>query len=107
MTGSSRDSDAAHLQTCLSRAASVRALSPAGSREAKPPSHCLWAKLGALFLVLAALGLPINDLVNYALLVIATVIVCFGSISRRRLAWYAAVLAVVVCAIGQTFLRAP
>lgn len=82
-------------------------MSPASSRAAKPPAHCLGAKLGALFLVLAALGLPVNGLVNYALLVIATVIVCFGSISRRRLAWFAAVLAVVVCAIGQTFLRAP
>ena len=82
-------------------------MSPASSRVAKPPAHCLWTKLGALFLVLAALGLPVNGLVNYALLVIATVIVCFGSISRGRLAWFAAVLAVVVCAIGQTFLRAP
>jgi hypothetical protein len=71
------------------------------------PAECFWAKLGALVLVLAALGLPINDLVRYALLVIATVIVCLGSISRRRLAWLVAVLAVVVCVIAQSFLRAP
>ena len=82
-------------------------MSSANSRATKPEEHSIWAKLGVVVLVLAALGLPINDLARYALLVIATVIVCCGSISRRRLAWLTAVLAVVLCAIAQTFLRAP
>ena len=82
-------------------------MSVASSREAKPPARGFWVKLGVLILALAALGLPLNDLLRYALLVIATVIVCLGSISRRRLAWLAAVLAVVVCVMAQISLRAP
>ena len=70
-------------------------------------NRCFWAKLGALVLVLAALGFSVNDLVRYAILVIATVIVCFGTVSRRRGAWLAAVLAVAVCILAQIFLRAP
>ena len=38
------------------------------------PSYQVWLKLAALVLVLAALGLPINDLFRYALLVIAAVL---------------------------------
>jgi hypothetical protein len=38
-----------------------------------------WLKLAALVLVIAALGLPVNDLFRYALLVIATVIVVTGT----------------------------
>src|SRR4029077_4148074 len=37
-----------------------------------------WLKLAALVLVVAALGLPVNDLFRYALLVIATVVVVTG-----------------------------
>jgi hypothetical protein len=82
-------------------------LNPATPSEAEAPARGFWAKLGALVLVLAALGLPINDLVRYALLVIATVIICFGTISSRRSAWLAAVLVVLVCVLAQIFLRAP
>jgi hypothetical protein len=38
-----------------------------------------WLKLAALVLVVAALGLPVNDLFRYALLVIATVVVVTGT----------------------------
>src|SRR5271166_3997787 len=70
-------------------------------------SRGYWSKLGALILVLAALGLPINDLARYALLVISAVVICVGPVSRRRNAWLAAVAAVLACALGQFFLAAP
>jgi hypothetical protein len=81
-----------------------------------------WLKLAALVLVIAALGLPVNDLFRYALLVIATVIVvtgtvrgsCFetpafgGLLSMRAGArWLAAIAAVVLCMAGHILFPAP
>jgi hypothetical protein len=57
--------------------------------------------------VLAALGLPINNLPRYALLVISTVAIFAGTVSRRRKAWCNAVAAVVACMLGQILLAAP
>jgi hypothetical protein len=64
-------------------------------------------KAAALVLVIAALGLPINDLLRYALLVVATVIVVAGTLSARRGPWLGALAAVAVCVAGQIWLPAP
>src|SRR5947199_9328068 len=58
-----------------------RAVSEADSadRRAAPAQRAPWLKLAALVLVIAALGLPVNDLFRYALLVIATVVVAAGT----------------------------
>ncbi|TMJ92006.1 MAG: hypothetical protein E6G76_01680 [Alphaproteobacteria bacterium] len=48
-------------------------------RRAAPAQRAPWLKLAALVLVIAALGLPVNDLFRYALLVIATVVVAAGT----------------------------
>jgi hypothetical protein len=48
-------------------------------RRAAPARGEPWLKLAALVLVVAALGLPVNDLFRYALLVIATVVVVTGT----------------------------
>jgi hypothetical protein len=69
--------------------------------------HRHWMKLAALVLVLAALGLPINDLFRYALLVIATVVVAVGQMSTRRASWLGALAAVALCILGQVLLPAP
>jgi hypothetical protein len=64
-------------------------------------------KAAALVLVIVALGLPINDLFRYALLVIATVIVAVGTLSSRRGPWLCALAAVALCVLGQISLPAP
>jgi hypothetical protein len=66
-----------------------------------------WGRFGALVLVLAALGLPVNDLFRYALLVIAAGAIFLGSVTHRRQAWLAAVAAVAACVLGQFVLAAP
>jgi len=66
-----------------------------------------WLKLAALVLVLAALGLPINDLFRYALLVIATVLVVAGTVWARVAPWLAAMAAVALCVLGQILFPAP
>jgi hypothetical protein len=66
-----------------------------------------WLKLAALILVVAALGLPINDLFRYALLVIATVLVVAGMVAARLAPWLAALAAVALCVLGQILFAAP
>src|SRR5436190_24246925 len=55
-----------------------RALTDAHSID-RMAAHQPWLKLGALVLVVAALGLPINYLFRYALLVVAAVLVVAGT----------------------------
>jgi hypothetical protein len=81
--------------------------SPSGSRSAPGAKHQPWLKFAVLVLVVAALGLPVNDLFRYGLLVIATVIVVAGTVSRRRTPWLGAVAAVVLCVLAQAWLQAP
>ena len=66
-----------------------------------------WLKLAALVLVVAALGLPVNDLFRYALLVIATVLVVAGRVSARVAPWIAALAVVGACVLGQILFAAP
>src|SRR3954453_11844120 len=69
--------------------------------------HQPWLKFAALALVVAALGLPVNDLFRYGLLVIAAVVVVAGAISRRRTRWVGALAGVVLCVLAQVGLEAP
>src|SRR6266481_9738574 len=66
-----------------------------------------WLKLAALMLVVAALGLPINDLFRYAPLVIATVVVVTGTVGTRVAPWLAALAVLVLCMLGQLLFPAP
>jgi hypothetical protein len=69
--------------------------------------HQRWVKLATLVLVVAALGLPINDLVRYGLLVVATVLVVTGLVSLRLARWLGALAVVAICIGGQIWLAAP
>jgi len=65
-----------------------------------------WRKLAALLLALAAVGLPVNDVGSYALLLVATVVIFSGAVRASVSAWAAAVAIVAVAVAGQ-FLLAP
>ncbi len=65
-----------------------------------------WCKLAALALVVAALGLPVNQIESYAVLVAAAVVIFSGAVSARAGAWVAAAAIVAVAVAGQ-FLLAP
>ena len=64
-------------------------------------------KLAALALVIAALGLPLNDLPRFALLVVAAVLVFTGRISTSGRRWIAALALVAVCLVAQMTLPFP
>jgi hypothetical protein len=76
-------------------------------RRAAPPRIQPWLKLAALILVVAALGLPVNDLFRYALLVVATVLVVAGTVAARVAPWLAALAAVALCVLAQIMFPAP
>jgi hypothetical protein len=66
-----------------------------------------WRKLAALLLGTAAVGLPINNISDYALLLILTIVIFSGEITSRPRAWFAAMLIVAVAAAGQALLSPP
>ncbi|HZL62277.1 MAG TPA: hypothetical protein VFC32_08255, partial [Pseudolabrys sp.] len=65
-----------------------------------------WRKLAALLLALAAVGLPVNDVGSYALLLVATLVIFSGAVRASAGAWAAAV-AIVALAVAGQFLLAP
>ena len=65
-----------------------------------------WRKLAALLLALAAIGLPVNDVGSYALLLVATLVIFSGAVRASAGAWAAAV-AIVALAVAGQFLLAP
>ena len=67
----------------------------------------LWRRLATLALVIVALGLPVNDLVRAALLVIATVVIFVGAVTPRLAAWAVAAGVVALAVLGQTLFPAP
>ena len=66
-----------------------------------------WRRLGVLLLAFAAVGLPVNDVSVYALLVILTVIVFTGEIRSQARHWLAAVAIVSIAVAGQIWLAPP
>jgi hypothetical protein len=66
-----------------------------------------WRKLAALLLGTAAVGLPINNISDYALLLILTIVIFSGEITSRPRAWFAAMLIVAVAAAGQALVSPP
>jgi hypothetical protein len=66
-----------------------------------------WRKFGVLLLAFAAVGLPVNDISIYALLLILTVIVFTGEIRSHARAWLAAIAIVSIAVAGQIWLAPP
>jgi hypothetical protein len=79
-----------------------QALSFYRNRSAPPHLSSVLCRLSAVFLVLLALGLPINHLPQYAMLVIATVFIFTSPLSGRPIAWLSAISAVAACIFGQS-----
>jgi hypothetical protein len=66
-----------------------------------------WLRIAALVLLVAALGLPINDLFRYAILLIGAAAIFSGLVSRRPIRWIAAVAVIALAAMGHWLLPAP
>jgi hypothetical protein len=66
-----------------------------------------WRKLGALILAVAIIGLPINNINDYALLLILIVVIFCGDVRAEPRAWMAAMAIVVFAAAAQFLLTPP
>ncbi len=64
-------------------------------------------KLAALVLVIVALGLPLNDIPRYALLVVAAVLVFTGTVTTSRMRWFGALAVAGICILAQIMSPAP
>jgi hypothetical protein len=80
----------------------------AEGRELPDMGGCsaFFRKLAVLALMTALIGIPINHLAGYSLLVIAAIVVCTGETIVRPQAWLAAT-AIVALIIGGKWLLAP
>ncbi|HEX3709658.1 MAG TPA: hypothetical protein VHV56_07200 [Pseudolabrys sp.] len=75
-------------------------------RDSRPAAGAAWRRVAALMLGVAAVGLPINDIAGYALLVALAVVVFTGEVRGQAKAWIAAAVLVAITVGGQ-FLLAP
>ncbi len=66
-----------------------------------------WRKLAVLILAVAAIGLPVNDLADYVLLVVLAVAIFTGVVSAGPRAWGVAVVIVAVAIVGKWALSPP
>jgi hypothetical protein len=71
------------------------------------PAGETWRKLAALGLVIAAIGLPINHLLGYGLLVVAAVLVLTGSVAGDPRRWGVAALVALAAIGGHALFPAP
>lgn len=72
-----------------------------------PGRFSLLRKWGVLALVIAVLGLPLNHLFAYAIVMIAAVIVFVGTVTARMRPWLMSVLVCIVAVAGQALLKPP
>ena len=70
-------------------------------------SHRLLPKIVVLALVVAALGLPINNLYAFGLLAASVLVIFTGSVARSRARWIGAALLALMVAGMHVFLPAP
>jgi hypothetical protein len=78
----------------------------APAQGSTPAAGLAWRRLAALLLAVVAVGLPINHVGAYALLVVAAVIVFNGEVSARPRSWLAAIAVVAIAGAAQ-FALAP
>src|SRR5262245_27058842 len=78
----------------------------AAASDAESAASWGWRKLAALVFALAAVGLPLNDLGSYALLLVVAVVIFSGEVTARTGAWVGAVAIVSIVVAGK-FLLAP
>jgi hypothetical protein len=66
-----------------------------------------WRKAGALGLAIAVIGLPINNISDYALLLLSAVMILCGDVRATPRAWVAAAVIAIAAVLGQALLSTP
>ena len=66
-----------------------------------------WRKLAALVLCIVVIGLPVNAIFDYALLVFLTIVIFSGDVGTGSRAWLAGVAIAAIAVLGQALLSPP
>ncbi len=82
-------------------------MAPSADDSSYPPRFGLLRRLTLLALVLAVVGLPLNNLLGYGLLLAATVIVFAGQVTARNRPWLLSILFAFIAVMGQAVLSPP
>lgn len=77
------------------------------TRTDEPQPFAGWLRLAVLALTFVVLGVPVNDIAIYALLVILTVVLFVGQVRTQARAWLIALAIVAVAIAGQVWLAPP
>ena len=64
-------------------------------------------RIAVLVMMVAALGLPVNDLVRYAVLLFGAIAIFSGDVRLGLMRWLAALAVIVVAVAGVTLWPAP
>ena len=75
--------------------------------ETGPRAGSGWLKVAALVLALAAVGLPVNGLAAYALLLALAVLILTGEVTARLKSWLAAIALVAIALAAQVAMSPP
>jgi hypothetical protein len=76
-------------------------------REGASPAGAGWRKAAALAFAVSAIGLPVNHIAVYLLLVVVAVIIFTGEVRARASLWVAAAAIVVAAVAGEWVLSPP
>jgi len=76
-------------------------------RDHLPPAGAAWRKFAVLVLAVAVVGLPVNHIGGYALLLFIAVLIFSGEVTAHARAWLAAVIIVAFVVGGQWFFAPP
>lgn len=76
-------------------------------REDAGPAGAGWRRVAALAFAIAIVGVPINNVAPYALLLIVTLVIFTGEVSARASAWFTAAAIVFAAVSGQWLISPP
>jgi hypothetical protein len=76
-------------------------------REDAGPAGAGWRRVAALAFAIAIVGVPINHVAPYALLLIVTLVIFTGEVSARASAWFTAAAIVFATVSGQWLISPP
>jgi len=76
-------------------------------REDAGPAGAGWRRVAALAFAIAIVGVPINHVAPYALLLIVTLVIFTGEVSARASAWFTAAAIVFAAVSGQWLISPP
>lgn len=75
--------------------------------DVRQRTDSIWLKTAVLCLVVTAIGLPINNMFGYAMLLVATVMIFYGTVTLNIIRWLISMAALALIMLAQLALMPP